>query len=55
MMIQIDDRVRYRNVLGAWEDGVVIKINKTTYRIVNNRNFKVLSIRKENVEKIEQN
>ncbi|WP_164730896.1 hypothetical protein [Anoxybacter fermentans] len=53
-MIQVDDRVRYKNVLGDWEEGVVIKINKTTYRIVNNKNFKVLSIRKENVEKIEE-
>lgn len=48
-MIQVDDRVQYKNVLGQWEDGVVIKINKTTYRIVNSRNFKVLSIRKDNV------
>lgn len=51
MLIQVDDRVRYKNVLGQWEEGVVIKINKTTYRIVNSRNFKVLSIRKDNVEK----
>ena len=49
-LIQVDDRVLYKNVLGEWEEGVVIKINKTTYRIVNNRNFKVLSIRKDNVK-----
>lgn len=49
-MIQVDDRVIYKNVLGQWEHGVVIKINKTTYRIVNSKNFKVLSIRKENVQ-----
>ncbi|MCK4260000.1 MAG: hypothetical protein KAX49_13555 [Halanaerobiales bacterium] len=49
-MIQVDNRILYKNVLGHWEEGVVIKINKTTYRIVNNKNFKVLSIRKENVK-----
>ena len=53
-MIQVDDKIRYKNVLKEWEEGVVIKINKTTYRIVNSKNFKVLSIRKENVEKIEE-
>ncbi|MCK4259537.1 MAG: hypothetical protein KAX49_11205 [Halanaerobiales bacterium] len=53
-MIQVDDRVKYKNVLGEWHEGTVLKVNKVTYRIVNNNNFKILSIKKEQVEKLEQ-
>ena len=53
-MISVDDRVRYKNVLGEWHEGTVLKVNKVTYRIVNDKNFKVLSIKKDNVEKLQQ-
>lgn len=52
-MIQVDDRVRYKNVLGEWHEGTVLKVNKVTYRIVNASNFKILSIKKDHVEKME--
>ena len=53
MIIQVDDRVRYKNVLGEWHEGTVLKVNKVTYRIVNSSNFKILSIKKDHVEKME--
>lgn len=53
-MIQVDDRVRYRNVLGEWHEGTVLKVNKVTYRIVNDKNFKILSIKKDQVEKMDK-
>lgn len=53
VMIQVDDRVRYKNVLGEWHEGTVLKVNKVTYRIVNASNFKILSIKKDHVEKME--
>ncbi|WP_164731067.1 hypothetical protein [Anoxybacter fermentans] len=52
-MIKVNDRVRYKNVLGEWHEGTVLKVNKVTYRIVNDKNFKILSIRKDHVEKLE--
>ena len=54
IVIQVDDRVRYRNVLGEWHEGTVLKVNKVTYRIVNDKNFKILSIKKDQVEKMEK-
>lgn len=48
-MIKVDDRVRYKNVLGEWHEGTVVKVNNTTYRIATD-GFKVLSIKKNRVE-----
>lgn len=49
--IQVDDQVRYTNILGEQRLGVVLKINKDTYRIIDTNNLKILSIKKERVKK----
>lgn len=52
-MIQVDDRVRYKNVLGEWHEGTVIKVNSATYRIATD-GLTILSIKKNRVELIER-
>ena len=52
-MIKINDRVRYRDVLGVWHEGEVIKVNKVSYRIITD-DFKFLSISKNKVELLER-
>lgn len=47
--IQIDDEVMYKNILGEWHQGTVIKVNNTTVRILNKKEFKILSLKWENV------
>lgn len=49
--IQVDDQVQYTNILGEQRLGVVLKINKDTYRIIDTNNLKILSIKKERVKK----
>ncbi|AZR72768.1 hypothetical protein BBF96_04790 [Anoxybacter fermentans] len=50
----VDDQVMYRNILGEWHKGTVIKVNNTTIRILNKDEFKVLSIKPENVLTMEE-
>lgn len=47
--IQVDDEVMYRNILGEWHQGTVIKVNNTTVRILNKKEFKILSLKWDNV------
>lgn len=47
--IQVDDEVMYKNILGEWHQGTVIKVNNTTVRILNKKEFKILSLKWENV------
>lgn len=48
-MIQVDDHVRFKNVLGEWHEGTVIKVNSATYRIATD-GITILSIKKNKVE-----
>ena len=52
-MIQVNDRVRFKNVLGEWHEGRVIKVNSATYRIATG-GLTILSIKKSKVELIER-
>lgn len=51
--IKVDDEVMYKNILGEWHQGTVIKVNNTTIRILNKREFKILSLKWENVLSME--
>lgn len=51
---QVDDEVMYRNILGEWHQGTVIKVNNTTIRILNKSEFKILSLKWENVFSMEE-
>ncbi len=46
---RVDDEVMYKNILGEWHKGIIIKVNNTTIRILNAAKFKILSIKRENV------
>lgn len=52
--LEVDDQVMYKNILGEWHQGVVIKTNNTTVRILNTKEFKILSLKYESVLPLEE-
>ena len=52
--IKVNDQIMYKNILGEWHPGVVIKVNNTTVRILNKEEFKILSLKWENVLTLEE-
>lgn len=57
----VDDVVMYRDILGEWHKGEILKVNNTTIRILNKDEFKILSLKPgsvftlEEYEEIQQN
>lgn len=45
----IDDQIMYKNILGEWHEGTILRVNNTTIRILNTKRFKILSVKHENV------
>ena len=41
----VDDEVMYRDILGEWHKGEILKVNNTTIRILNKDEFKILSLK----------
>lgn len=52
--IKVNDQIMYKNILGEWHPGVVIKVNNTTVRILNKDEFKILSLKWENVLTVDE-
>ncbi|MCK4261403.1 MAG: hypothetical protein KAX49_20710 [Halanaerobiales bacterium] len=50
----VDDEIMYKNVLGEWHKGIILKVNNTTIRILNANKFKILSIKRPNVMLLEE-
>ncbi len=50
----VDEQVMYKNILGEWHEGTILKVNNTTIRILNTQKFKILSIKRENVLTMEE-
>lgn len=50
----IDDQIMYKNILGEWHEGTILRVNNTTIRILNTKRFKILSVKHENVLTIDE-